>query len=80
METLDEAIQKTDELLGKSSDPAMLEVRKQLLRLKSGQETQTSIGRIVAYNYTPAPTAEIQQWADLVLKAWQESQNSKGQL
>lgn len=72
-QTLDQAIAKTDELLKRSRDPAMVDIRKQLTLMKSGQN-KNAIGRMITMNYTPAPTPEIQEWADLVLKAWHERQ------
>lgn len=70
---LEQAIQATAKFLAMSEDPAMKEIHTQLLLLKNGHKANISIGRIIAYNYTPAPNLELQEWADLVLQAWSES-------
>lgn len=69
--TVLKAISLTQSLLQRSNDPAMVDILKQLQGSLQGNNN-TTIGRIIAYNYTPAPTQEIQDWADLVLSAWQE--------
>jgi len=74
--SLEQAIALTGQFLAISEDPAMKEVHNQLLLLKNGHQANISIGRIIAYNYTPAPNEELQDWADLVLKAWQESKGN----
>ena len=74
--SLEQAIALTEKFLAISPDPAMKEVHAQLLLLRNGHQANTSIGRIVTYNYTPAPNAELQDWADLVLKAWSESKGN----
>lgn len=74
--SLEQAIELTGKFLAISEDPGMKEVHNQLLLLKNGHQANISIGRIIAYNYTPAPNEELQDWADLVLKAWQESKGN----
>jgi hypothetical protein len=48
-------------------------IHRNLKLIESGQQPQESLGRIIMYNYEPAPTPEIQDWAELVLKAWYDA-------
>lgn len=45
----------------------MQDVHKQLKLIEAGQRPEKSVRRIVAYNYEPAPTPEIQDWAENVM-------------
>lgn len=62
--TIAQAIEATEKLINVAKDPAMIAVYKML---KSG--ATKGVAAIVVRNYDPAPTPEIEDWCNLVLKA-----------
>lgn len=76
MDQLKQAIEATENLLRQSKDPAVQDVYLALTNMRDGKEPGPNIGRIVATNFVPAPTPELESWADLVLDVWHKS---KGQ-
>lgn len=74
---IDEAIQATEDFLKQAEDPVMRDILNQLRAMKAGHKAQYTIGRIIAYQFTPAPNAEIQDWAEKVLEAWDNHQTGK---
>ena len=66
----------TDLLLNVSKDPSMTIVKKQLglvlaaIDKKPSRELADAItmGQIISHSFSPAPTADIDRWATLILK------------
>jgi hypothetical protein len=73
MDQIQQALEATEALLRVAKDPAIQDVYLALTNMRDGKEPGPNIGRIVTANYVPAPTAEIEAWADLVLNVWHES-------
>lgn len=73
MSKIQQAIQLTETYVQRSQDPAMVAILEQLKQALDGKpQPLCSIGRIVTANFVPAPVAELEDWAELVLEAWQE--------
>jgi len=77
MSAIDRAIKSTEMFLGLAQDPGMLAILPQLKAMKEGRDHNYTVSRIIAYNYTPAPTAEIEAWADECLAAHEEFKATK---
>ena len=75
-ELVQKAQKVTDLLLNVSQDPSMVSVKKQLdailpaIDKKPSRELADSLtmGQIITRSYSPAPTADIDRWATLILK------------
>ncbi len=66
-------IEQTQQLIKANGDPdpAMVSVLKQLQQLAQGTPPdRLAIGVTIVRNFDPAPTPEIEQWADSVLAVW----------
>lgn len=75
-ELVQKAQKVTDLLLKVSQDPSMISVKNQLdavlpaIDKKPSRELADSLtmGQIISHSYSPAPTADIDRWATLILK------------
>jgi hypothetical protein len=70
MSKIEAALKATQQLLAQGNpDPAMADIAKQLQAASRGEQHQYTMDRIIMYNYEPAPTPQLQEWAQLVLDA-----------
>ena len=56
----------------------MVDIMKQLQAAAKGEQHKWSMGRIIAYNYTPAPIPELEEWANLILAVAEELRGQNG--
>lgn len=67
---IQDALVATERLLSLGPpDPAMQDVQRQLQAASRGEQHAYTMDRIIMYNFEPAPTPELQEWAELVLAA-----------
>jgi hypothetical protein len=70
MSKVQAALQATERLLTQGEpDPAMQDIHRQLQAAARGEQHAYTMDRIIMYNFEPAPTPELQDWAELVLAA-----------
>lgn len=66
---IQQAIETTKRLMGDGEpDPSMQNVLKQLEAAARGEKHDYALGRMIMANFNPAPTHELQDWADLILE------------
>jgi hypothetical protein len=70
MSKVQAALEATKQFLSQGNpDPSMLAIAKQLEAASRGEQHDYTMDRIIMYNFEPAPTPELQDWAELVLEA-----------
>ncbi len=76
---LQQAIEETKRLMGQGDpDPCMQNILKQLEAASRGEKHDYALGRMIMANYQPAPTHELQDWADLILDVNWELRSNGG--